>query len=179
MDAPLEYRRAALAADKALVEERRSFRGTLMKFGAIGRPVSGDKGWTEEFTPNSLAVLPDMTLNVQHDRRLLLARRGAGLEIRSSAERMELEATLPRTRLADDVLEGIRAGLYGGLSVEVRVKKDRWQGAHRIVEQADLVRAAVVDSPAYPASEIEEMRAALAIMRAETRTPRRKWRPPW
>lgn len=178
MDAPLEFRRAALVADKALVEERRSFRGTLMKFGSVGKPVSGDS-WTEEFTPNSLAVMPDMTLNVQHDRRLLLARRGAGLEIRSNAERMELEATLPKTRLADDVLEGIRAGLYGGLSVEVRVKKDRWEGAHRIVEAADLVRAAVVDSPAYPASEIEEMRAAMAIVRAETRTPRRKWRPPW
>lgn len=179
MDAPLEFRRAALDADKALVEERRSFRGVLMKYGAIGKPVSGDRGWTEEFAPNSLSVMPDMTLNVQHDRRLLLARLHAGLEVRSNAERMELEATLPKTRIADDVLEGIRAGLYGGLSVEVRVRKDRWEGAHRIVEAADLVRAAVVDSPAYPASEIDEMRAAMAIVRAERRTPRRKWRPPW
>lgn len=174
----LEFRRSALDADKALVEERRSFRGTLMRYGSIGRPASVH-GWTEEFAPNSLTVMPDVTLNVQHDRRLLLARRGAGLDVRSSAESVALEATLPKTRLADDVLEGIRAGLYGGLSVEVRVKKDRWEGDHRIVERADLVRAAVVDSPAYPASELEEMRAAVAIMRAERRTPRRPWRPAW
>ena len=135
-------------------EGERVLLGTVARYGDtanLGR-------FTETIERGAIAVAGDARLNLQHQRHILLARAGAGLSFEAGAEALEMRAQLPNTRAADDVLEGVRAGLYRGLSAEMVVKQDRWAARHRTIERAELRSVAVVDIPAYPLSGVE-MRA--------------------
>ena len=86
------------------------------------------------------------------------ARGGAGLELTDTAERLAFSATLPDTRAADDVLALVRTGVMRGASVEVRVSAERIEGGVRVIERAVLSAIGIVDTPAYPESEVEARR---------------------
>ena len=92
--------------------------------------------------------------------RTLARTGGAGLELSDTAERLAFAATLPETRAADDVLTLVRTGVMRGASIEMRVTGQRFEGGVRVIERAQLSAIGVVDTPAYPASEIEARRAA-------------------
>ena len=111
----------------------------------------------------SRAASSDVILNASHDRSTPLARTaGAGLDLADSAERLAFTATLPETRAADDVLALVRTGVMRGASVEMRVTAERFESGVRVVERASRSSAiGVVDTPAYPASEVEARKAAL------------------
>ena len=158
-----EFRRAEIRAE---TPTGRVLVGTVMPYGAVAR--IGD-AFRERFEPGSISPRSGATLNLQHERSMLLARIGAGLEFDDRPDKLTMRADLPKTRLADDVLEGVRAGLYGGLSLEFRAHDERWPERDlRVVTRADLHGVAIVDTPAYTEAMVAEARAA-----AWGRQPRR------
>ncbi|MCE2494038.1 MAG: HK97 family phage prohead protease [Alphaproteobacteria bacterium] len=145
----IETRRAELRA-----EGGRRLSGVVIRYGDVAEFPWG----RERFTPGAFAPIGDVLLNAQHDRRTPLARTGAGLELRDGPDSLELEATLPNTRTADDVLELVRAGVLRGLSIEFEAKAERMESGVRVVDKARLAAVGVVDTPAYPQSEVEARR---------------------
>lgn len=149
----LEYRVASLAPGND-----RTVGGIVVRYGSRAQ-VAGL--FTESFVPGSLRpATRGVMLNLQHDRARLLARTGAGLTLEDGRESMEMRADLPNTTLANDVLEGVRAGLYTGLSIEFRAEEESWEGNHRTVHKAVMSGVSIVDVPAYSDSHIGEMREA-------------------
>ena len=142
----LQYR--ALADFKA---DGRTVQGTVVAYGDIARLPSG----FETFKPGSI-VYDDVRLNVQHDKGRILARTGAGVELFDSPTKLELRATLPETREADDVLTLLKSNVLRGLSAEFHIVKSHHQGAStRVIDKAELVGVGIVDNPAYTASTVE------------------------
>ena len=66
-----------------------------------------------------------------------------------------LAAVLPDTQRGRDAAVMVRNGTYRGLSAEVRVTADRMVGSRREIASADLVGAALVDSPAIRSARVE------------------------
>ena len=98
----------------------------------------------------------DVILNRQHDRRTPLARTGGGgLELRDSAERLEILADLPATRAADDTLALVESGILRGLSLEFVATREQWAGNLRTIQRAELRGIGVVDRPAYADSAVQ------------------------
>lgn len=106
-------------------------------------------------------------LTVQHERSRLLAMTPESLSIESRAEGLWIEADLPETREADDALANIRAGVYGGLSIEFHCQRDSWLGALRTIQRATLTGISVVDTPAYPDATVEARMRAVAAHGAQ------------
>ena len=113
----------------------------------------------ERIEPGAFAPIGDVILNASHDRTAPLARTGGGgLVLEDSARELAIRAELPGTRAADDMLELVRAGVMRGLSIEFRAVAERMESGVRVIERAKLSGVAVVDTPAYPASEVEARR---------------------
>ena len=140
-------------------EGGRLLSGRAVVYGDVARVPWGQ----ERIEPGAFAPIGDVLLNDMHQRAVPLARTGGGgLELIDSAEALEVRATLPETRAANDVLELVKAGILRGLSVEFRGAVARMDGNVRIITRATLGAVGVVDSPAYPKSEVEARMAALA-----------------
>lgn len=132
------------------VEGERVIEGTLAPYGS--EAVIG-KAFRERIQRGALSF-DDVTLNVQHDRGRLIARTGAGLVLADGPDGLRLRAELPETRNATDAIEGVRAGLYRGLSVEFEVAGQYWTDEAgkpplRTITRAAVLGAALVDRPAY------------------------------
>ena len=123
--------------------------GTVVDY----RDTADRKLFTERFVPGSLD-LSDVLLYAQHDRSQPLARTPGTMELRETADALEMVATLPQTRLADDVLQLVTAGVLQGLSVGFVAKRDRMEGNMRVIESATLDHIGVVDRPAYEESKV-------------------------
>ena len=124
--------------------------GSVMTYGDEARFGH----WRERFEPRSLEVGEDVIVNLQHDRSKPVARTGAGLELRSTDQGVEAELTLPDTVYGREARELVAANILRGFSVEFRAIKEAWEGKTRIIKRAALVGFALVDRPAYPASQI-------------------------
>ena len=149
----VERRYVELRADA----EGRVLRGTAVTYGDVATLPFG----RERIEAGAFAPLGDVILNASHDRTAPLARTaGAGLDLADSAERLAFAATLPETRAADDVLALVRTGVMRGASIEMRVTAERVESGVRVIERAALTGIGIVDTPAYPASEIEARMAA-------------------
>ena len=149
----LERRYVELRAD----DTGRTLRGVAVTYGDVAKVA----GLEERIQPGAFGALGDVILNASHDRAAPLARTGgAGLELSDSTDRLAFAATLPETRAADDVLTLVRTGVMRGASIEMRVTGQRFEGGVRVIERAQLSAIGIVDTPAYPASEIEARRAA-------------------
>ena len=147
----LERRYVELRAD----DEGRRLSGVAVTYGDTATLPFG----RERVERGAFAPIGDVILNAQHDRAAPLARTaGAGLELADSAERLAFSATLPETRAADDVLALVRTGVMRGASVEMRVTAERMEAGVRVIERASLTGIGIVDTPAYPASEVEARR---------------------
>ena len=161
----LQYR--ALGDFKA---NGRTVSGTIVAYGDVARLPNG----FETFRPGSI-VYDDVRLNVQHDKGRILARTGAGVELFDSPTKLELRATLPETREADDVLTLLKSNVLRGLSAEFHIVKAHHQGVStRVIDKAELVGVGIVDNPAYGASTVEA-RAELQRKVKPVRVRRFRW----
>ena len=126
--------------------------GVVVRYGnvaTIGR-------FTEVMRAGSLTLDPGgVTLNFQHDRQRPLARTPDTMTLADSADAMRMTARLPKTTMADDALVLVRAGVIRGLSVEMMVEGEEWEGTRRTITAARLTAIGVVDNGAYPASKLE------------------------
>ena len=142
-------------------------RRAAVQFRAEGRTISGvalrygdiAPSFNERFESGAFADLSDVRLDTQHDRRRILARTGAGLELTDSADALTFRAELPATREADDALELVRRRILRGASVEFLARQERRDGNTRVVTAAELVAVSIVDDPAFKQSTIETRRA--------------------
>lgn len=134
--------------------EGRRLVGTAMPYNVVS------PGHRELFRPGAFTGrLADVALDVQHDRRRIVARTGGGgLELRDTPPALLMEATLPDTREANDTLTLVRQRVLRGLSVEFSSLRETRQGGIRIIEQAALPRLSVVDSGSYPGTDVEARR---------------------
>lgn len=116
--------------------------------------------FTEEIRQGALD-LSDVTLTLQHNRSMALARTdGGGLRFQESGSVLSVEAKLPKTQLADDALTLVESRVLRGFSLEMFVREERWadRNRHRTILRAKVPRLSLVDSPAYPKSTIEAVR---------------------
>lgn len=167
----IEFRRVELRR----VGESRAVEGTVVRYGDIA-DIAGV--FRETFEAGSLTIR-DATLNVQHERSMIVARQGAGLEFEDGRESLTMKAELANTRVADDALEAIDAGLFRGLSMEFIVERETWDESEtplRTVSAAELRGVGIVDTPAYPASQLAEARSLLASAQSFAQPDRtRRW----
>ena len=169
MPEKLEYRYAELRRDPGA---DRTVSGVVVRYGDTA-DIGG--AFRETFKPGSLAIR-DATLNVQHRREMIVAREGAGLTFQDSSSELRLSATLPKTRIAEDALEAIDAGLLRGLSMEFLIREETWADGKppmRTVSAATLRGVAIVDTPAFPQSKLAEARALAESFNPPT--PERRW----
>ena len=152
----MERRLAELRADGD-----RRLSGVLMRYGDVATLPWG----RERFLPGAFGPVEDLdvVLNVQHDRKQPIARTGGGgLLLRDDGRALTMEADLPDTRAASDVLELVRLRVLRGLSVEFRAKRggSQFEYGIRTVSAAALPGVGIVDRAAYPDATVEAVRWA-------------------
>ena len=137
--------------------ETRRMSGTVMPYNETA-VIDKKRNIKERFEPGAFGDLTraDVIFNYQHQRRDPLARTDGGdLMMRDSATDLRMEATLPKTRIADDAIELVRTKVLRGLSVEFMPDKYRIEGGDTIVhERAELTNFGLVDRPAYKGAEV-------------------------
>ena len=92
-----------------------------------------------------------VVLNRQHSRQSPIMR--VVPEVRGAA--VVVDAPLPDTAAGRDAAREIRDGLFTGLSVEFRAKRQRYVGGVRRISSALLRGAGLVDDPSYRGSRVE------------------------
>ena len=135
----------------------RTLEGVALRYGDTATLPWGE----ERFEPGAFGdvAAADVILNLAHDRTRPIARTGgAGLALLDTAERLAIRADVPPTQDGDDALSLVRAGVLRGLSIEFRAVAERIEGGVRVIERAVLSAIGIVDTPAYPASEVEARR---------------------
>ena len=131
--------------------EGRNIIGAPMEYGDVAQLARG----RETFAPGAFGDVSalDVRMNIQHDRKRLIARTGGGgLTLTDSPERLAITAEMPPIRDADDALTMVRQGILRGLSIEFDPIRESHQGDLRTIEQADLSAIGLVDIPAYKQS---------------------------
>ena len=134
-----------LRADDSMSSPGRLF-GVLMTEGER----AGDR--PEVFEPGALEW-PEagVVINRQHQRRAAIMR---AVPERRGAQ-VVIDAPLPDTAAGRDAAVEIRSGLFTGLSVEFRAKRQHYTGGVRHVTAAALKGAGLVDDPSYRGSRVE------------------------
>ena len=138
-----------------LRQDGRTLTGRAVTYGDVARLPWGVVEIIEARAFGAVDAI-DILLNVQHDRKRMIAGTGGGgLVLTDSAQALDVRAELPPTREADDTLELVRRRILRGLSIEFETLRERQDGQRRIIERAELSGLAVVDRPAYRSSTIE------------------------
>ena len=134
---PIEWREDA---------ERRGpghLRGVLVNYGERARDRA------EMFADGALRWDPaGVVLNRQHSRQAPIVRFLPKVEGRA----VLVDVELPDTVAGRDAASEVRGGLFKGLSMEFRTIRQAYEGGVRIVKEALLTGAGLVDSPAYRAA---------------------------
>lgn len=133
--------------------EGRRLVGTVVDY----RDTADRQVFMERFVPGSLDV-SDVLLYAQHERGQPLARTPTTMQLTDTPEALTMVATLPATRLADDVLRLVEARVLRGLSMGFVCVRDRYEGDTRVVERAVLDHVGVVDRPSYDESLVSVRR---------------------
>ena len=160
-----EYRFCELRADL----DKRELAGRAIVYGDVADFGGGVR---ESFRAGAFGDVAglDVVLNKQHVRAEALCRTGGGgLELRDSAEALEIVATLPATRAADDVLTLVKSRVMRGLSLEFRALEVVRENGVLVVTRAKLGGIGVVDKPFYSQSTL--------TAREEAKGRRRLWLP--
>lgn len=131
---PIEYRedesRASpgrLVGQLVIYEKRAKDRPEIFTRGALEWPATG------------------ITLNLQHDRKSLLARTIPFVE----GDEVRIDAKMPNTGLGRDAIELVRTGTATGLSIEFQSRQEGRRGGLREIRSAFIARAALVDDPSH------------------------------
>ncbi len=114
-------------------------------------------GFEESIAPGafraSLASGADVVCLQDHNPERLLGRtRSGSLQLREAADGLNFSLDLPRTTIADDVLELVRTGNCGGCSFGFVPTDESWpKPDRRILRGVDLREISIVSwQPAYP-----------------------------
>lgn len=128
----------------------RTLKGTLLPFNEPGYTNVG----TVVISPGAIAELPEIILNLQHDRRTLI---GKSVAITETETALEATFSIVKTRSGDDALEEVAAGLRSGFSVELTDLEfsDDWV----TITGARLTGAALVDLPAFESAKLAAAQA--------------------
>ena len=131
--------------------------GVLLEYGA--RATDRD----ELFLAGALAW-PEggVILNESHNRQAPIAR----FEPQVDGAFVRIFLQLPDTQRSRDAATLVRNGTFRGISVEFRAVREKLVDGIREIAAAQLVGAALVDTPAY-ASSVPQVR--------EASLPRRRW----
>ena len=132
------------------------------EFRVAGRTLSGralvygdvSPDFLERFVPGSLAPVPAVPLNLQHDSRTVLLEPGSFV-LNDTERALEVRAELPASSAA---LALVRRGALSGFSIEFHAKTERREAGIRVIERAELTGIALVDHGAYPQSVAEVRR---------------------
>ena len=126
-------------------------RGVLMTYGekAKDRP--------ELFTAGALHW-PDTGIRLyeQHNRQAPIMRFQPFLV----GSELRVDAPIPNTSRGRDAAIMVADGTLGGLSVEFYARRQTYRNGLRVIEDAELRAAGLVDSPSYGGSTVE-VRAAM------------------
>jgi HK97 family phage prohead protease len=139
---------------------------------AVFRETADLGSFTESIAPGAFrAVLAradcDPVLLIDHDTRLLLARRSAGtLHVEEDERGLAFAARLVPTTVGDDALTLVRTGHLKQCSFAFRVSRDRWEQRsgkpHRVIEEiGELYDLTLTAQPAYPQTDVRSKRAAM------------------
>jgi uncharacterized protein len=159
----IEVRTSPIALE--LREDGRTLAGRVMPYNTEARIGS----YTETFRPGAFADADatQVPLLAVHDREQLPI--GRALTLTDGPAGLDAELRVSKTTLGDEVLELIKDGAVGGLSVGFQAIEDRWNATRTRVERikARLVEISVTSFPAYQDARI------LAVRHEEgLRTPR-------
>lgn len=125
--------------------------GTVIRYGDI----ADIQGFQETINPGVLSVRGDLILNQQHQRSRPIARLGTKyLQVENTDEDMTLSLTWPDTPIAAEARALVDAELYRGLSLEMYVDSEEWDGRNRTITAGRVFGIGLVDDPAYPQSTL-------------------------
>lgn len=165
----MELRYAPLNSEGGVV------RGVVMRYLTIAT-IGG--AFRETVVPGAFRY-KDVTVNMQHDRSQLVARNtpDGGLTIVDSAEEMRASIEFPPTSAGNDAAELVRRKILQCMSVEMKVREERWSGDLRTIKRADLYGISLVDRSAYSDSQIEIAQRMMVDMLKDARIERAElWR---
>ena len=131
----------------------RGLRGVLVRYG----DVADRDGFKVRFNKGSLNKLPHtVRLNVQHDRSRPVAVLRRGIELVEEFDRgVSINATVADTGDGRNLMEGVKAGLFTGFSMEVLFRKYTWDSRDLLsVIEGGLGGVAVVDKPGFGESKL-------------------------
>lgn len=98
-------------------------------------------------------------LHAQHESRKLPL--GPVQTLREEANGLMIEARISKTRQGDEVLELIRDGALGGLSIGFSPVREEWtrDNRNRVLQEVALHEISVVSAPAYQEAQIAAVRS--------------------
>ena len=134
--------------------------GVAIRYGTIAEVRDYGRGRTykERVLPGAFGNLADqdILLNWRHHRNDPVARsRGGGLFLDDSLTQLSIRADLPDTDEARNLWESVKGGVDRGLSVEMTVRGDRWDGDLRTITKAQLQGVGVAVNPVYEDTLVE------------------------
>ena len=114
-------------------EERARDRNEVFARGALTWPEDG------------------ILINEMHQRRAPILRAIPYID----GDAVKIDAPVPNTARGRDCLENIRAGVWGGLSIEFQSRAEGRRGNLREIRSAYLGAAALVDAGSYASAKVE------------------------
>ena len=127
----------------------RTLTGCVMTYGDISQEHR------ERFLPGAFAPVPDIPLNIQHDKNMRVLDAGEFV-LNDTPRALEIRAELPADSAA---LSLVKRGALNGFSVEFHARAERREaGGVRVIERAHLVGIGLVDEPSYTDSQAEVRR---------------------
>ena len=134
------------AADDPTRESAGRIVGTLLKYGE----QASDRG--EVFLPGSLSWdQAGIIINEQHNRAAPIVRATPFLD----GDEVRIDVKVPPTQRGRDAITNIKAGVWGGMSIEFKATSEGRRGNLREIRSAVLGGAALVDAGSYRGSTVE------------------------
>jgi len=133
--------------------------GTVVRYGEWNRIGSYPH---RERVDAGAFELSDVIVNLQHNRSQPVARQGTEfLQFDDDGARLEMRLKYPPTTYGKMARELVEAGVLRGLSVEMQVGSDEWQGRDRTIRSARVHGVGIVDRPAYKEAVIHRSQLPL------------------
>lgn len=135
-------------------------RGAAVVWGDVAKLGRGRFALRERFQRGALKPYDrGVIATAQHNRAMLLAQYpNGGLRLDSSDRGLFVEIDLPDTSAGRDTRTLVEQGALRGLSIEFVDEKVIERDRDITIERAILTGVSIVDRPAYPKSQLEEIK---------------------
>jgi HK97 family phage prohead protease len=143
----------------AAIEIRAGQGRTLYGHAALYNVEADLGGFREVILPGAFGARSrDILCLADHDPARVLGRTRSGtLKLQDDERGLTFECDVAGTSVGNDVLELVRSGNAGGMSIGFKVGPDgeRWQGQRRELRAIDLFEISIVSAhPAYSGTEV-------------------------